>query len=77
MYLKTKTITEVQVWMNGDTSQVDTFTVEESSEVMNGWAHLMCAMGHENKVNAIKMFRAEFDCGLREAKAFVEDAMRN
>jgi ribosomal protein L7/L12 len=83
MYLKTKTITEVQVYMNGDNSEVDIFTVEESSDVMYGWAGLMAAMGRENKIRAIKMFRAQFDdvgsarVGLREAKAFVEDAMRN
>ena len=77
MYLKTKTVTQVEVYMNGDSASIDTFEVEESDAVMYGWADLMCAMGNENKVKAIKMFRSEFSCGLREAKAFVEDAMRN
>jgi ribosomal protein L7/L12 len=77
MLLQTKTVTEVTVYMNGDSPCADQFSVNESDTVMYGWATLMAAMGKENKVKAIKMFRSTFDCGLREAKAFVEDAMRS
>ena len=76
MYIKEKRITEIQVYMNGS-DDVDTFTVAESEAVINAWASFVAVIGHVNKIKAIKMVRNEFDCGLRESKAFVEDAMRN
>jgi ribosomal protein L7/L12 len=83
MYLQTKTITKVEVYMNAEDNDPDTFEVAESTDVMFAWASLMSVMGKENKIKAIKFFRSTFDgiddsrIGLREAKAFVEDAMRN
>ena len=76
MYLTTKTMTQVEVFMN-DADVPDTFIVEASEPVMFGWADLMAAWGQENKIAAIKHFRSHFGCGFAEAKAFVEDAMRH
>jgi len=57
---------------NGDT--IRTALPIVTIEVMAEMAYVL--VDFNRKVTAIKSIRKAFDCGLREAKCFVEDAAR-
>ena len=76
MYLREKTITNVVVYMDGRDEPED-YDLDRQEVEMEIWANFMAELGRLNKIKAIKMFRSEFGVGLRESKAFVDDAMRN
>lgn len=82
MYMNQKSVTYVECFMGSTHEYIadepTSFSVDCTENVLAGWAALMAAWGSENKVEAIRHFRAHFEgVGLREAKAFVEDAIRN
>ena len=76
MIIEHKTI--VKVHMNGcEYDAPDSFETDLSPAAIHS-AYVFCGnAGSENKVRAIKAMRTYFDIGLREAKAFVEDAIRD
>jgi len=56
-------------------SSGEIFGVGFSEGYVTTWYYFVAELGKLNKVHAIKLIRSEFDCGLKEAKDFVEDAM--
>jgi len=53
------------------------FDTDRSPEYVELFYSFAAKLGKLDKIKAIKLIRWEFDCGLREAKYFVEDAMEN
>ena len=73
MVIRERTVTCIEMYQNNDTTIFDVTLTQEEVHIWADWAG---RMGKINKVRAIKMIRTEFgNCGLREAKWFVEDAM--
>ena len=74
MVIRERTVTCIEMYKNGDTMVFDVPLTQAEVHIWANWAR---DMGAINKVAAIKMIRTVFsNPGLREAKWFVEDAMR-
>ena len=72
MYVSTQTVITVPAHIDENIEIVTRLNKEE----VEMWADVARLIGGFNKVKAIKLIRSEFNCGLKEAKYFVEDAMR-
>ena len=73
MLIRQRTITTISLFNAKGTITFDVPVTEAEVDIWVLWAG---RMGTINKVYAIKMIRSEFgNCGLREAKHFVEHAI--